>query len=157
MHHTPPPRWRESRLLGLVPGHLPEIEALLAEANPGTDARPFEHPGQHWVGVRDASGRLVACGVRELGVAGHPILSGITVDPAHRGQGLGLAVTAYLTRRRCGSTGCARSGCTRTTPWRGGSTPGWATATCTSGRAGGSCADARPPRPVAAGTCRGAW
>lgn len=97
---TPPPGVAaESRLVHLTREHQPEIAALLAAANPGTDARPFELPGQHWVGVRDGKGRLVACGVGEHSLAGHPILSGITVDPAHRGLGLGLAVTAYLTRR----------------------------------------------------------
>jgi GNAT superfamily N-acetyltransferase len=97
---APPPEVAaESRLVQLDEGHQPEIAALLARANPGTDARPFEHPGQHWVGVRDDRGLLVACGVRERSLAGHPILSGITVDPTQRGRGLGLAVTAYLTRR----------------------------------------------------------
>ena len=96
---APPEVAAEARLVRLTSGHQPEIEALLATANPGTDARPFAHPGQHWVGVRDARGRLVACGVRERSLAGHPILSGITVDATHRGRGLGLAVTAYLTRR----------------------------------------------------------
>ena len=96
---APPEVAAESRLLRLTSGHQPEIQALLAAANRGTDARPFEHPGQHWFGVRDDHGRLVACGVHERSLAGHPILSGITVDPAQRGLGLGLAVTAYLTRR----------------------------------------------------------
>jgi GNAT superfamily N-acetyltransferase len=97
---TPPPEVAaESRLVRLTSGHRPEIVALLTTANPGTDARPFERPAQHWVGVHDDEGRLVACGVREHSLAGHPMLFGITVDPAHRGLGLGLAVTAYLTRR----------------------------------------------------------
>jgi len=76
----------------------PAIERLLATDNPGTDARPFAHPGQEWVGARDSGGGLTACGVREPNVAGHPILAGITVASAHRGRGLGLAVTAHLTR-----------------------------------------------------------
>ena len=96
---APPEVAAESRLLRLTSGHQQEIEALLAAANPRSDARPFHDPGQHWVGVRDDHGRLVACGVRERSLAGHPMLSGITVDPAQRGLGLGLAVTAHLTRR----------------------------------------------------------
>ena len=108
---TPPPEVAaESRLVHLSSAHQPEIAALLAAANPGTDARPFEHPGQHWVGARDDRGRLVACGVRERSLAGHPILSGITVDPAHRGLGLGLAVTAYLTRRAVADAGVCTLG-----------------------------------------------
>ena len=95
---APPPAPAEDELVPLAPEHLPEIASLLAEANPRTDARPFELPDQHWVGARDTSGRLVACGVREPNVAGHPVLSGITVRASHRGRGLGLAVTAHLTR-----------------------------------------------------------
>ena len=88
----------ESRLVGLDEADLPEIRGLLDVANPRTDARPFEFPDQQWVGARDESGRLVACGVREPNVAGWPALSGISVHPYHRSTGLGLAVTAYLTR-----------------------------------------------------------
>lgn len=88
----------EDRVVPLDRNDLPSIAALLAQANPRTDARPFEFPGQHWAGVRDHRGRLVACGVREPNVAGYPILLGITVAPDQRGTGLGLAVTAHLTR-----------------------------------------------------------
>ena len=89
----PSPGWSS-----LDEADLPEIRGLLDVANPRTDARPFELPDQQWVGARDESGRLVACGVREPNVAGWPALSGITVHPDERGTGLGLAVTAYLTR-----------------------------------------------------------
>ena len=95
---APPRVPAEDRLVPLTEEDLPDIAVLLAEANPRTDARPFEYPGQHWVGVRDGEGRLVACGARETNVAGFPILAGITVHPAERGTGLGLAVTAHLTR-----------------------------------------------------------
>jgi len=100
MHAVSPPPVipAEALLVSLSPNTIHEIGALLALANPGTDARPFEYPGQQWVGVRDDDGRLVACGVREPNLAGWPILAGITVHPDHRGSGLGLAVTAYLTR-----------------------------------------------------------
>lgn len=96
---SPPPIVpAESRLVPLSHDDREDIHSLLALANPGTDARPFEFPDQQWVGARDASGSLVACGVREPNLAGWPILSGITVHPAQRGTGLGLAVTAHLTR-----------------------------------------------------------
>jgi GNAT superfamily N-acetyltransferase len=95
---TPPePVGTEGALTALSAADLPAITALLEVANPGTDARPFQHPGQTWVGVRDGD-RLVACGVQEPGLSGHPLLSGITVHPDARGRGLGLAVTARLTR-----------------------------------------------------------
>jgi GNAT superfamily N-acetyltransferase len=106
----PPEVPAESRLVELGAAQLSEIAALLARANPGTEARPFEHPGQHWVGVRDDDGRLVACGVRERSLAGHPLLAGITVDPPLRGRGLGLAVTAYLTRRAVDDDGVCTLG-----------------------------------------------
>lgn len=94
----PPVAPAEDRLVELTDEDEPEIRRLLARANPRTDARPFEYAGQVWVGARDASGELVACGVREPSLAGYPILAGITVGPAERGSGLGRAVTAYLTR-----------------------------------------------------------
>jgi ribosomal protein S18 acetylase RimI-like enzyme len=95
---APPVVPAESRLVGLAQADLPEIRGLFDVANPRTDARPFAFPDQQWVGARDGSGRLVASGVREPNVAGWPALSGITVHPDERGTGLGLAVTAYLTR-----------------------------------------------------------
>lgn len=107
---APPPVDAETRLVPLDRSHLQDIAGLLAEANPGTDARPFEHPGQDWVGARDDHGRLVACGVRERSLAGHPILAGITVADTHRGRGLGLAVTAHLTRRAVAEDGVCTLG-----------------------------------------------
>jgi GNAT superfamily N-acetyltransferase len=107
---APPVVPAESRLVALDGQHEPEIRALLALANQRTDARPFEHPGQDWVGAWDDVGRLVACGVREPSTAGYPILSGITTHPDHRGQGLGLAVTAYLTRAAVLETGVCTLG-----------------------------------------------
>jgi len=100
----------EDRLVPLSEDDLPDIAALLAEANPRTDARPFEYPGQHWVGARDDEGRLVACGVRETNVAGFPLLAGITVHPDERGTGLGLAVTAHLTREAIADAGVCTLG-----------------------------------------------
>ncbi len=94
----PPVIAAEERLEPLVEGDREQLDAFLALHNSRTDARPFQTPDQHWVAVRGLAGDLVACGVREPGVSGYPVLSGITVRPDHRGEGLGLAVTAYLTR-----------------------------------------------------------
>ena len=107
---TPPVVAAEARLEPLSHDALGDIRALLGEANPGTDARPFEGPDQQWVGARDQTGRLVACGVREPAVSGWPILSGITVHPDARGTGLGLAVTAYLTRSAVADRGVCTLG-----------------------------------------------
>ena len=107
---TPPkPVATEEALSTLTEADLPAITGLLEAANPGTDARPFRHPGQSWVGVREG-GRLLACGVEEPGVSGHPVLSGITVHPDARGRGLGLAVTAHLTREAVRRTGVCTLG-----------------------------------------------
>ncbi|WP_270887852.1 GNAT family N-acetyltransferase [Pedococcus sp. 5OH_020] len=95
---APSPVPVEERLVPLSQKEIRDIERLLGVANPGTDARPFQFPDQRWLGVRDSAGTLVACGVREPNLAGWPVLSGITVHPEHRGTGLGLAVTARLTR-----------------------------------------------------------
>lgn len=88
----------EARLVRLGRSDSADIDAFLAGQNPKSDARAVGSPGQHWVGVRDDAGALVACGVREPGISGYPVLAGITVHPSYRGSGLGLAVTAYLTR-----------------------------------------------------------
>jgi ribosomal protein S18 acetylase RimI-like enzyme len=108
---SPPPVVAgESALVPLSSDHREELDAFLAEHNARTDARPFQSAGQHWVGMRDATGSLVACGVREPGNSGYPVLSGITVDPARRGTGLGLAVTAYLTRAAIAERGVSLLG-----------------------------------------------
>lgn len=102
---APPPVPGEDRVADLDETDEDQIRALLALANPRTDARPFETPGQRWVGVRDGAGALVACGVLDRTLSGAPILEGITVRVDLRGTGLGLAVTAALTREAVRSDG----------------------------------------------------
>jgi GNAT superfamily N-acetyltransferase len=94
---APPPAPGESVLVALGADALPEVQRLLEVGNPTTHARPGEHAEERWVGVRH-DGRLVACAVMERNGAGRPHLAGITVHPSRRGQGLGLAMTAHLTR-----------------------------------------------------------
>ena len=106
---APPRAAAEDRVVPLSEDDLPDVATLLAESNPHTDARPFEHPGQ-WAGVRDDDGRLVACGVRETNAAGFPVLAGITVHPTCRGTGLGVAVTAHLTRAAVADAGVCTLG-----------------------------------------------
>lgn len=79
----------EDRLVPLGEAELPEIAELLAEANPRTDARPFQYPHQRWVGVRDDAGRLAACGLCEPNVAGHPTCPGSRSAPPSGDAGWG--------------------------------------------------------------------
>lgn len=95
----------EDRLEPLSRDDETEIRALLVLANSRTEARPFETADQTWVGARDRHGALVACGVRGPGPTGIPALAGITVAPTHRRTGLGVAVTARLTRDAVAETG----------------------------------------------------
>lgn len=85
-------------VLDLGTGAKTEIDSLLQADNARTDGRPFAHPDQRWVGVRDDDGSLVAVGCCEIEQSGTPILAGITVAAHARGRGLGRAVTAELTR-----------------------------------------------------------
>jgi ribosomal protein S18 acetylase RimI-like enzyme len=94
---APPPAPGESALVALGAVDLPEVQRLLEVGNPTTHARPGEHSDERWVGVRH-DGQLVACAVMERNGAGRPHLAGITVHPSRRGLGLGLAMTAHLTR-----------------------------------------------------------
>ena len=75
------------------------VQELLRASSPTASAVPGDPAVRRWVGVRDASGLLVACAADTSGAprAGH--LSSIAVRPEARGQGLGRAVTAALVRQ----------------------------------------------------------
>ncbi|MFC7624227.1 GNAT family N-acetyltransferase [Microlunatus sp. GCM10028923] len=94
----PPEQAGEDKIIEVARPDWPELTILIDEHNPGSDGIPGRLPGQVWLGLRDRTGSLIACGVVEDNVAGYPLLSGITVDPAYRGRGLGRAITAALTR-----------------------------------------------------------
>lgn len=109
--HQPPARREEEHVLALDAIEDGDaVRALLSDANPGTDARPWQSRTESWVGVRGPDGRLLACGVAEEGAAGVPLLNGITVAPSARGHGLGAAVTARLTRDGVTTTGACTLG-----------------------------------------------
>jgi len=95
---APAPVPAEELILRLGPDRKADLRTFLDLHNPRTFGQPYERPAQLWVGIQDTSGTLVACGCSEPNSAGVLHLAGITVDPAHRGQGLGSAVTAHLTR-----------------------------------------------------------
>ena len=60
--------------------------------------QPGDEAARRWVGVRDDAGRLLACAADTSSATGVGHLSSIAVVPEARGQGLGKAVTAALTR-----------------------------------------------------------
>ncbi|MFI2364916.1 GNAT family N-acetyltransferase [Promicromonospora sp. NPDC019610] len=85
--------------------HTDEIVDLLARANPGTrsGAQGPRARLARWYGVRVAptspgarAGALVAVGSATATATGSVHLGSIGTDPAHRGQGLGSALTARM-------------------------------------------------------------
>lgn len=79
------------------------VGGLLSEASPRASALPGDAKVRRWWGVPDGrngrAGRLLACAADTSAATGVGHLSSITVHPSVRGQGLGKAVTAALTRR----------------------------------------------------------
>lgn len=94
---APPPVAGEERVAPLGAEDEKAITDLIEEAFPTTSTRPGQPRINRWYGIWDA-GRLVACGAdRSRGGVG--FLAGLTVAPDRRGQGLGAALTAAMTRR----------------------------------------------------------
>lgn len=111
-----PPELPADGVEDLTPDTRAEIEGFLARFNARTDGRPFAHPQQRWVGVRDESGGLLAVGCCETERSGTPILAGITTAEHARGRGLGRAVTAELTRGAVAEQGWCTLGMYSDTP-----------------------------------------
>lgn len=82
--------------IDFVPGDFAEINALLDDAYPATEARPGDRDVRRWAVIR-ADGRLVACAA-DASMADTGRMSGIAVAPSARGRGLGVAITVRLTR-----------------------------------------------------------
>ena len=91
---APAPQPREE---DVVPVTDDEVAALLARANPDAAAAPGDTRVRRWLGVRGPAG-LLACGADTSETEGVGHLSSIATLPEARGQGLGSAVTAALTR-----------------------------------------------------------
>jgi len=91
---VPPLASGEARRLTV--GDHAELHALLDEAFPTTSSRPGDPWTGGWWGVRDPTGRLVACGA-ERTHNGIGYLSAVAVAPSHRGRGLASALTAAMT------------------------------------------------------------
>jgi len=75
-----------------------ELRALLLTWSPRHDAEPGQPGVQRWAGVRAADGSLVCAAAHTERRPGVPHLASVVTHGAHRGQGLGTAVTAWLTR-----------------------------------------------------------
>lgn len=76
-----------------------EIGDFLKTANPAHSAKPGWEAIQAWGVVRDAEGGVLACGAYCRREGGNGYLASIATRPDARGQGLGAAVSAWLTRR----------------------------------------------------------
>jgi ribosomal protein S18 acetylase RimI-like enzyme len=99
-HAAPPVQAAEARLFAMEdPALIPEVQDFLDRVNPHHSVRADYKLVDLWVGARDeASGALVAVGALTQRISGVAYLASIATDPAARGQGLGSAVTAALTR-----------------------------------------------------------
>jgi ribosomal protein S18 acetylase RimI-like enzyme len=93
---TPPPE--HPAVVPLGPADLDDVRALLALGSPRHSAT-VDDDVREWVGVRDATGRLVACAAHTEHVPGVPHLASVVTHPQVRGRGLGQAVTGTLTAR----------------------------------------------------------
>ncbi|NUR28167.1 MAG: GNAT family N-acetyltransferase [Catenulispora sp.] len=76
-----------------------EIGDFLKLANPSHSAKPGWDAIQAWGVVRGDDGALLACGAYCRRSGGNGYLASIGTHPEARGQGLGGAVSAWLTRR----------------------------------------------------------
>jgi len=94
----PPPRQRGEERVEPVDDDL-AVEELLATSSSRASAQPGDEAVRRWVGVRDAAGVLLAVAADTSSATGVGHLSSIAVVAHARGQGLGKAVTAGLTRR----------------------------------------------------------
>jgi GNAT superfamily N-acetyltransferase len=91
----------EERVEEMAPGLEADAEIgdFLKVANPTHSAKPGWEAIQAWGVVRDAEGTLLACGAYCRREGGNGYLASIGTRPEARGQGLGAAVSAWLTRR----------------------------------------------------------
>lgn len=107
----PPPYRPEEALVQLDDAaDAGEIAALAGAENPLFEGEPGTGRSELWLGVREAAGRIVACGARHRTPAGAPHLSGILVARAARGRGYGRAITGALTRASIRSEGVCTLG-----------------------------------------------
>ncbi|MFK0290169.1 GNAT family N-acetyltransferase [Streptomyces sp. NPDC090442] len=95
----PPVHPTEERVVMLDETHHDELLAFLNVHSPDHSTGPGSADVSLWVGIRGAAGHLVACGaLSSLRDNGAPLMASVATDAAERGQGLGAALTSWLTR-----------------------------------------------------------
>jgi len=98
VYAPPPEQTAEGRVVAL--DDRAEVQEFLDRVNPHHSVRADYESVVQWSGARSVdSGALLATGALTRRLSGVPYLASIATDPAARGQGLGGAVTAVLTRR----------------------------------------------------------
>jgi len=95
----PPVQPHEDRVQWLAEADSEDITALLRAHSGRHDAEPGQEHARGWCGVRDDGGRLVAVGAHTEIWAGVPFLASVATVSEVRGQGLGSAVTGWITRQ----------------------------------------------------------
>jgi ribosomal protein S18 acetylase RimI-like enzyme len=96
---TPPPaQAADARVVVL--DELTQVQSFLDRVSPQHSVRADYALVDLWAGARDEdSGALLAIAALTRRLSGVAYLASIATDPVARGQGLGSAVTGYLTRR----------------------------------------------------------
>jgi len=95
---VPPPEQAHEHRVEPVEDADGGITGLLRASSPRASAQPGTPGVRRWVGIRSGED-LLACAADTSSATGVGHLSSIAVAPTARGQGLGRAVTAALTRR----------------------------------------------------------
>ncbi|MER7986599.1 GNAT family N-acetyltransferase [Streptomyces noursei] len=96
---APPVHPAEERVVELDASHHEELLAFLNVHSPAHSTGPGSADVRLWAGIRGADGQLVACGaLSTLRDSGAPLMASVATDAAQRGQGLGAALTSWLTR-----------------------------------------------------------
>ncbi|MEU5214392.1 GNAT family N-acetyltransferase [Streptomyces sp. NPDC020742] len=95
----PPVQRGEERVVVLDEGHHDELLAFLNRHSPAHSTGPGSSDVSLWAAIRAPEGHLVACGaMSSLRDSGAPLMASVATDAAQRGQGLGAALTSWLTR-----------------------------------------------------------
>jgi ribosomal protein S18 acetylase RimI-like enzyme len=86
---------------------LRDVAALLRVSFPDSDAQPGAPGVEHWAGIRDAQGRLVAVAAAAWSAPDIGYLAGVAVHPDGRGQGYGAAVCGFALHDALAKQGAA--------------------------------------------------